>query len=97
MIKRWDVGSGRMERTMEGHSAMVFSVAFSPDGRTFASGSEDQAIKLWDVASGQVLRALQGHAGSVNSVAFSPDGHTLASGNWWDNTLNLSDVSGLRR
>src|SRR5262249_42939754 len=62
------------------HTGTVRSVAFSPDGQTLASGSEDNTIILWDVASHQQLSALKGHTGTVRSVAFSPDGQTLASG-----------------
>ena len=39
------------------------SVAFSPDGKTLASGSEDQTIKLWDVATGKEQATLKGHTG----------------------------------
>ena len=58
----------------------MYSVAFSPDNRTIASGNFASAIKLWGVASGRQLRTLQGHTGNVESVAFSPDGRTIASG-----------------
>ena len=65
--------------TLNGHGSDVWSVAWSPDGRTLASGSWDKTIKLWEVASGQELRTLQRESDSVNSVVFSPDGNALAS------------------
>ncbi len=78
-------------RTLEGHTNVVFSIAFSPDGRTLASGSWDRRIKLWDAATGREIRTFTGHTGWVRSVAFSPDGRTLASGSW-DRTVKLWDV-----
>jgi WD40 repeat protein len=74
--------------------ACVWSVAFSPDGRLLASGSEDHTIKLWEVASGSLVRTLSGHTDHVFSVAFSPDGRLLASGAAWpDNTIKLWEVA----
>ncbi len=70
----------------------VMSVAFAPDGRMLASGSNDSTIKLWDVASGREVRTLSGHTSDVWSVAFSPDGRTLASGSR-DKTIKLWDVA----
>ena len=75
-----------------GHADVIFSVAFSPDGRWLASGSEDNTIKIWDVASGRELRTLSGHTGWVQSVAFSPDGRQLVSGSS-DTTVKLWDVA----
>ncbi len=73
------------------HSDGVWSVSFSPDGQTLASGSGDKTIKLWDVKTGKELRTIKGHSDPVISVSFSPDGHTLASGSG-DKTIKLWDV-----
>ena len=75
-----------------GHSRLVTSIAFCPDGKTLASGSQDSTIKLWDVVSGQQLRTLSGRASSVQTVAFSPDGKTLASGSQ-DGAIKLWDIA----
>ncbi|MEG4871451.1 nSTAND1 domain-containing NTPase, partial [Microcoleus sp. F10-B6] len=73
-------------------SNQVYSVSFSPDGKTLASGSYDNTIKLWDVATGKQNTTLKGHTGGVMSVSFSPDGKTLASASN-DNTIKLWDVA----
>jgi len=75
-----------------GHTTAVTSVAFSPDGRTLASGSWDHTIKLWELATGREIRTLSGHTNWVCSVAFSPDGRILASGSW-DSTIRLWEVA----
>jgi WD40 repeat protein len=72
--------SFKLDHTLTGHLDLVNSVAFSPDGKSLASGSSDGTIKLWDVAHGTLSQTLTGHSGSVFSVAFSPDGKSLASG-----------------
>jgi WD40 repeat protein len=83
----WNAASGTRLRSLEGHKDGVTSVAFSPDGKTLASGSVGN-MRLWDAASGALLHSLEWQRYEVTSVAFSPDGQTLASGSS-DNMVRL--------
>src|SRR5262245_45484368 len=81
----------QLRGTLKGHTKAVVCVAYSPDGKTLASGSLDTTVKLWDVRTGKERATLKGHTDKVWSVAFSPDGKTLASGSH-DKTIKLWDV-----
>jgi WD40 repeat protein len=100
----WDAATGRAigqplevkEDTVEieGHnpSYHVNSVAFSPNGKVIASGTNYKTLRLWDAATGRAIgEPLIGHNNSVDSVAFSPDGKIIVSGSY-DNNIMLWDA-----
>jgi len=58
-VRLWEVSSGKLLKTLQGHSEEVKSVAFNPDGSILASGSDDQTVRLWEVSSGQCLHTLR--------------------------------------
>ncbi|TVP66226.1 MAG: hypothetical protein EA343_01745, partial [Nodularia sp. (in: Bacteria)] len=84
--------TGKLIRTLTGHSSYIRSVAFSSDGQFLASGSEDETIKLWNVTTGTEICTLTGHSDSVYSIIFSSDGQFLASSSE-DETIKLWNVA----
>jgi RNA polymerase sigma factor (sigma-70 family) len=96
-LKLWDVHTGKElakfvrtapplpKEQLFAHEWEIHTLAFSPDGKTLASGSSDKSVKLWEVDSkklapcGSERATLQGHTAFIYSVAFSPDGKLLAS------------------
>lgn len=77
--------------TLKGHRSPITSIAFSPDGETLASGSQDQTIEIWRYQSGKRWYTLVGHTNWITSIAYSPDGKTLASGSR-DKTIEIWDM-----
>ncbi|CAN0522551.1 unnamed protein product, partial [Ectocarpus sp. 12 AP-2014] len=73
----WDYETGECERTLKGHTNVVQSVAFSPDGQRLASCAADTTIKIWNFSEGgaggaECLKTLRGHDHNVSCVAWVP-------------------------
>ena len=94
-IRLWNANTGELLKTLIGHTSVVNSVVFSPDGNTIASGSghlmgyegkasAGEEVRLWNAHTGELLKTLTGHKEVVSSVTFSPDGNLIVSGDWYD-------------
>ena len=91
-LRIWDTDSGKCLHVLEGHLAGISTLAWSPDSRAIASGSDDKSIRLWDVATGKSYpHPLRGHHNYVSTIAFSPKGNMLVSGSY-DEAVFLWDI-----
>ena len=75
-----------------GHTGTVYAVAWSPDGRRIASGSDDNTVQVWDAMDGYRLLTYRGHTAPVRGVAWSPDSTRIASASQ-DGTVQVWDAA----
>lgn len=85
----------RCTASLPGHAEAVLAVAFSPDGKTLASGSGDTTLRLWGVTAGLPLATCTGHRGWVLALAWAGDGRTVATGST-DGCVRVWTVAGIK-
>ena len=79
-VKLWRTADSSLVREITpAHSDTVFSLDFSPDGKSLATASADKFVKVFDTASGKLVKQLSGHTHYVLGVSWKADGRTLAS------------------
>ncbi|MFF2183745.1 WD40 repeat domain-containing protein [Streptomyces sp. NPDC058155] len=89
-IRLWDPATGRLLRSLRGHTDIAWGAAFSPDGRWLATAGHDGTVRMWDPETGRAHAYYVDHDGPVWGVAFSPDGRLLASAGH-DGTVTVRD------
>jgi WD40 repeat protein len=89
----YDVQTGRRVQTLAGHTEWeTYAIAFSPDGKLFASTGADRQILIWELATGKLRHRFADQASPVTTLAFSPDSALLAGGGA-DKTIRLWDAA----
>lgn len=89
----WDLETGNRVLQYSDNADGTNALAFSPDGRTLASGDVGQSISFWDVATGQLQSRLRDGVGWVKTLAYSPDGRRIAFGGK-DCAIRMRDLEG---
>uniref|UniRef100_A0A0D9VKC7 Uncharacterized protein n=1 Tax=Leersia perrieri TaxID=77586 RepID=A0A0D9VKC7_9ORYZ len=74
-----DANSGKTLHSVKGHFDYSFASAWSPDGRTFATGNQDKTCRIWDVRNlSKSLHVLRGNLGAIRSIRFTSDGQFMS-------------------
>jgi len=109
-LKIWDVSTGELKYTLNGHNDQITDAVFSADSKFLVSGARNFSVILWDLNTGEQVKAFGMDANTINriygdrtrkypndvSVDFSPDGTTLAAGAF--GVVNIFDIaSGVAR
>jgi WD40 repeat protein len=98
-VDKVDLATGRVTTATQGHETgvfAVFSVKWDPDGRLFATTSDDNTVTLWDPRTLRPTATLRGHTGRITTAAFSPDGTRLYSAGL-DSSVFIWDLDGRDR
>ena len=93
IIQMWAVEIEILINTYNNNIDPISKVAFSPDGRTFASASiSEGTIQIWNIGNRKLQKTISGHTNYSRSVVFSPNGQFLATTVMADDTVNVRNI-----
>lgn len=95
-LRIWDLMTGKLLHQAQAHQQGTDALAFSPDGKHLATGSQEGLAKIWEVGTWQNTATLKGHLLGVHCLAFSPDGRRLATGSVNHEAIKLWDMATYR-
>lgn len=90
IVHIWDGKTGARISALEGHSKLIFGLAWSPDSKRIVSTSWDYSARIWDPQTGRQTAVLNGHNGAVARAGWSPNGTRIVTASW-DNTARIWD------
>ena len=79
-LQLWDVGSGRVLGTLNGHQGIIKALSFAPDGTSLFTAGSEGTIRVWDVTTGQTSREYRCGDSAIGSFALARDGRLFATG-----------------
>lgn len=82
----------RQIEAWEGHKEWVNAVRFSPDGKHFATVSDDGLLKVWETATAKTIFTFKGHTAGMNQLAWHPDGKRIFTTSG-ENTIKVWDIN----
>jgi WD40 repeat protein len=88
----WEVVSGKEIHRFKASPA-IFSVVFSPDGKTLYGGGDDNVVRTWDIASGEEREPFVGHKNRVTRLEVSPSGSLLLSYSDYEAAVRIWDIT----
>jgi hypothetical protein len=94
-VRLYTVPDGTLVLDFEGHTDVVYALAFRPDGAQLASAGFDQTVRLWDLTEGKPAGSFHGHSDFVYEVVYTPNGRMLLSASK-DRSVKRIDARSLR-
>ncbi len=90
-IRLWDVATGKLVQTLQGHAKSAIRVAYSPDGKMLLSSGLDEVVILWDLETGKEIQRL-GEKEGIDGVAFSPDGRFALGATYYKKSILMFEI-----